>query len=157
MVRWLHEDLIDVARELAQLDRGRGPPRQATLRRAISTAYYAVFHAIAFHCANQLVGKSKSWEYFTPVYRALEHGKTKLVLEALGKQHEAFASIAQIFIELQRARELADYDPEYRMGRVAVLDLIERARTARDSLQSLSENDKLRLATQLVRQLRKAK
>jgi hypothetical protein len=40
----LHDDLIEQARHLA----GREPkrPRQASLRRAIAAAYYAVFHLL---------------------------------------------------------------------------------------------------------------
>ena len=40
-------DLIKIARQLASgaVDGNRGRPRQAELRRAVSAAYYALFHA----------------------------------------------------------------------------------------------------------------
>ena len=46
-------DLIRMARQLASgdLGSGRGRPRQAELRRAVSTAYYAMFHALALTAA----------------------------------------------------------------------------------------------------------
>ena len=46
--------LLELARELAQLDPRR--PRQAALRRAVSTAYYALYHRIVLDGANHLVG-----------------------------------------------------------------------------------------------------
>ena len=42
----LHADLLDQAEQLAQLDPRR--PKQANLRRAISSAYYALFHLLAW-------------------------------------------------------------------------------------------------------------
>ncbi len=41
----LHADLLDPAEQLAQLDPRR--PKQANLRRAVSSAYYALFHLLA--------------------------------------------------------------------------------------------------------------
>ena len=40
----LHDELLKQARELTTLDARR--PRQANLRRAISSAYYALFHLL---------------------------------------------------------------------------------------------------------------
>ncbi len=41
----LHADLLDQAEQLAHLDPRRR--KQANLRRAISSAYYALFHLLA--------------------------------------------------------------------------------------------------------------
>ena len=41
------QDLISGARLLAQGNGRRGRPRQADLCRAVSTAYYALFHTLA--------------------------------------------------------------------------------------------------------------
>ena len=43
------QDLLRIAEELARgaIGGGRGRPRQAELRRAISAAYYALFHTLA--------------------------------------------------------------------------------------------------------------
>ena len=43
-------DLMAVARALAESDRAL--PLQATLRRAVSTAYYALFHCLAASAAD---------------------------------------------------------------------------------------------------------
>ena len=45
---------LDLARDILGLTRGR--PRQIVLRRAISNAYYALFHCLAESNANLLVG-----------------------------------------------------------------------------------------------------
>ena len=52
------DDLIRIARYLASTGTGvnAGRPSQADLRRAVSTTYYALFHALAQHCANTLIG-----------------------------------------------------------------------------------------------------
>ncbi len=55
----LEEDLLETAARLLSLRRLRGRPKQADLRRAISTAYYAVFHALCRMCADSLTGKGK--------------------------------------------------------------------------------------------------
>ena len=40
----LHHDLLEQAKHLTGRERGR--PKQASLRRAVSTAYYALFHLL---------------------------------------------------------------------------------------------------------------
>ena len=76
------DDLIRIAEHLASggLGGGIGRPVQAELRRAVSAAYYALFHALSRSCANILVGvapASRSQPAWSQVYRALEHGYAK--------------------------------------------------------------------------------
>jgi hypothetical protein len=73
----LSDDLIVTARRLARANPNR--PRQADLRRAVSTAYYAVFHALARQCADRFVGTghNRSRPAWQQVYRALDHGFAK--------------------------------------------------------------------------------
>ena len=49
---------------------------QASLRRAISTAYYAVFHSLARIAADLIVGTDRN-EAWHQAHRALEHGSAK--------------------------------------------------------------------------------
>ncbi len=42
----LHDDLLALALKTFELDSGPGRPKQANLRRAVSTAYYALFHLL---------------------------------------------------------------------------------------------------------------
>jgi uncharacterized protein (UPF0332 family) len=50
--------LIVTARKLAKASPKK--PRQADLKRAVSTAYYALFHALAKNAADQLVGVAQN-------------------------------------------------------------------------------------------------
>lgn len=59
--------LLDVARDLANLDARR--PRQASLRRAVSTAYYALFHLLIQSAVKAQVG-------FGPTVTHREIGET---------------------------------------------------------------------------------
>ena len=59
-------DLIEVARALAEPD--DAPPTQAGLGRAISTAYYAMFHCLAMSAADLFIGAacSPAWHRSAP-------------------------------------------------------------------------------------------
>ena len=62
--------------ETANLLANRDSPTEADLRRAISSCYFAVFHALAKVAADSLIGKyskqrpNKAW---IEVYRRLKH------------------------------------------------------------------------------------
>jgi hypothetical protein len=161
----LVEHQLANARLLATHDKGR--PRPASLRRAVSTAYYAVFQALCATCADTLVGWSKPWEVFTPVFRALEHGRAAhtLLLPSLATTSE-LQRFGLAFKELQEAREWADYSPEPRPSfeegkksspftREETLTLIRLAGEAIDILHRLDEDARLKLATRLVARTRK--
>ena len=75
-------DLIRISRQLASgvVGGSQGRPRQTELCRAVSAAYYALFHALALSGANALVGSSRGsrgQEAWRRVYRALEHGHAR--------------------------------------------------------------------------------
>ena len=52
------QELLRIARQLANgvFASHPGNPRDDELRRAISTAYYALFHSLAASCADTLIG-----------------------------------------------------------------------------------------------------
>ncbi|QNG27770.1 hypothetical protein [Synechococcus sp. HK01-R] len=95
----LSSDLIATARQLAHVHQRR--PRQADLRRSISTAYDAVFHGLAEVTAIRLVGtsgaaqKTPAW---SRVYRALNHQTIK---KACGlKEAQNYSQDLAVFIDL---------------------------------------------------------
>jgi hypothetical protein len=52
----------------------RGQPRQVDLRRAISAAYYAVFHAALTLAADHFVGVTRrATSQYSLVYRSIDH------------------------------------------------------------------------------------
>ncbi|MBV9290461.1 MAG: hypothetical protein JO288_22030 [Hyphomicrobiales bacterium] len=149
----MDNDLIDVARLLTTHQ--SGAPRQALLRRAASTAYYAVFHALAARCASSLVTDSGSdWDTYTLVYRALDHNSARRLFQGrdVGTVFGAeVADFGAVFVNLQEARILADYVPQpFPFGKAQVAELVERARSACDIINAMPAGRMRRLAVLLV-------
>jgi ATP phosphoribosyltransferase regulatory subunit HisZ len=124
-----------------------GPPRQVDVRRAISSAYYAVFHALLTAAADEFVGKTKhaSPEYAL-LYRSINHGWLRSLCDGLkgAQPTKRFASYAPAggfgpniqalslaVIDLQEKRHAADYDPSIR---VKTADALLTIRTGRSAL-----------------------
>ena len=124
-------DLIKTARGLTKLSPRR--PTQANLRRAVSTAYYAMFHCLAASAANLLVGggRGAAWHQ---VYRTLEHGKAKNACQrhrAMQVFPAGIQDFAKAFVRLQTERHRADYALEgsryYKSDVIVEIDAAERA------------------------------
>jgi hypothetical protein len=147
----MHDDLLNIADDLARREQA-GRPRQASLRRAISTAYYALFHALADLCADELVGWRNPWKVFTPIYRSLDHGRAKEAFKRMSNQYGSdIALIAQTFILLQERRHTADYDPApFSFGRAETLELIDQSRQAIAWIARLTDQERLLVAVQLI-------
>jgi len=102
-------DLMEAARALTEP--GDAPPTQARLRRAVSTAYYAIFHCLAASAANLFIGtvRDPAWHR---TYRALEHGKARsacLQGQTMREFPPEVCDFAEAFVALQKARQEADY------------------------------------------------
>lgn len=118
----------------------RRRPRQADLARAVSTAYYAMFHALAYDCANLMIGGQKadrSKHAWRQVYRSLEHGaaKTACGRAEIGQFPSGIIDFAGNFRALQSKRHSADYDPTCRLTRSEVERDID---IAEESIRKLS-------------------
>lgn len=146
-------DLLQVAQRLAESE--PGPAQQASLRRAVSTAYYALFHAVLENCAKALINADiANWETYSLLYRAPDHATVKKVLEAAQYDKllkDIARDVSAPFVKLQKARIDADYDPgPLKQGSAEVLDLIEQARTAALNLSNVPKVQILRLAALLI-------
>ncbi len=106
----------------------KGKPKQAFLRRAYSTLYYALFHCLANCCSDRLIGKrgrTTSKHAWIEVYRTLDHGfaceqcKNNKVLS---KFPADIANFATMFVAMQLKRHNADYDPYARFYKSEVLN-----------------------------------
>lgn len=78
------DDLIALASRLASASPNK--PRQADLRCAVSTAYYALFHAMAKNVADNMAGAAKrnrSEQAWAQAYRGLQHGDARTACEAI--------------------------------------------------------------------------
>jgi uncharacterized protein (UPF0332 family) len=144
--------LITTARRLARASPRR--PRQSDLKRSVSTAYYALFHALAKDAADLLVGvgpgrADKAWVH---VYRGLEHGFAKNASKEVPKLGfpDGILSCANEFIELQEVRHKADYDPRATFTRAEALEWVARAEAAIASLRAAPRRDRRAFAVQLL-------
>lgn len=103
-------ELIEVARALAASER----PSQACLRRAASTAYYALFHALCAAAADTLVGE-RADETWSRVYRAPNHAAARRACtnrELVERLPPGLHRFTTLFPTLQTRRHDADYEPK---------------------------------------------
>ena len=131
---------------------GTPPPSQADLRRAISAAYYAVFHTLAASNAELIAGQPQSsissyaWER---VYRRLDHGRAQNNLRAvLNQLSPPGANFARAFIDLQDSRHHADYNPTASIDISLTVNIIGHAETAIGDFAQLPEEERRLLAAQ---------
>lgn len=125
-------DLLLIAHQLASglVGSRRGRPRQAELRRAVSTAYYALFHTLARCGADLVAGSTKqhrSQSAWQQTYRALDHGETRKRCAPPTRLAEfpiGIQDFAASFVRMQRLRHWADYDPLSMFKRSLVLQWI---------------------------------
>ena len=114
----LHADLLHQARQLARIDLRR--PRQASLRRAVSAAYYALFHLL-IHDASRIMISNPNVR--RKLSRTFDHGDMKAASHAFSNPRADLkkltggipipadlVTIAETFAEMQDARHEADYD-----------------------------------------------
>jgi hypothetical protein len=146
-------DLLDQARFLARKEPRR--PLQASLRRSISSAYYALFHFFCEESAKLIVGAGPADRALRDLARrAVAHGKLKAVCAEFDKptpktailkgfwSHTAgsdpigivgdsdFAVICPALRNLQDLRHRADYDFSCAFTRQDAIDACDEADAA---------------------------
>lgn len=144
------ERLLALAEQLAETS-GKS---LALKRRAVSTAYSAVFHALAQLYADELLGHTsdrRSTEY-ERIYRSLEHGALKKAFkEEPLRRTPALEKIGNRVAELQSERVRSDYLPSRALyTRDQCLDLVRSAKSAVRSIGELSTTDRRTLAVFLL-------
>jgi uncharacterized protein (UPF0332 family) len=140
--------LLDAAELLLE----SGGRSGAFRRRAVSTAYYAVFHSLAKSSAGALLSDDATEEYVR-VYRALDHGPLKSAF-ATGplKDRDNLREIGTTVILLQSERHKADYLPPTK-GVFTVKrarELVDQARDVVAAIEQLSSADRRTLAAHLL-------
>lgn len=146
----LHGDLLEQAEHLARRERGR--PRQASLRRAISSAYYALFHLL-IHEATLRIARGPAVRQ--KLSRAFEHADMKSASRAFAGAQTgqlarlsgglpipaALRTVATTFVILQEARHAADYDIATRFTRLQTENLIGRVQQAVRAWQAIRTDE----------------
>lgn len=137
----LAEDLLQLAKNMANYK--KKDLQDARLRRAVSTAYYAVFHLLV-EAASERVAEDAKLRCL--VSRAFVHAEMQRVAKTFlsgtgalpGHVQAAFTgtipgevqSVARAFINLQEARHRADYDLLSPFARAEVQGLVAVAEQA---------------------------
>jgi hypothetical protein len=135
------DDLLEQAEHLLKRERLR--PRQASLRRSVSSSYYALFHLLSFEAAST-VGANLDTAALLKIQRWLDHGEMKRVcgMFSVPTPHKTIAPIlgapvslelqivAQSFIQLQEARHSADYDMSSTWTRLTAQQFLLTAKDA---------------------------
>ena len=144
------DDLLDLAQHLANLEPAN--PRQACLRRAVSTAYYALFHLLISEA-------TLNWgrpELRSELGRVFDHGRMKSASEGKCRALNAeFAkkpppsqellvskrlhTVADTFIQAQQKRNDADYDTGKQWTRTDVLTQIDAVSAAFESWKAIRD------------------
>lgn len=136
-------DLITTARDLVPTR--PGAPRESNLRRALSTAYYALFHCLASTCADTLIGTSvRNSAAWNRTYRALNHGTARNQCsraDVAAFPASTIGVFADAFANMQDERHQADYAPDGKPCKSQVVQLIGEAEDAilaleRETLQT---------------------
>ena len=138
----LHMDLLRQARHLATKEPRR--PSQASLRRGVSAAYYALFHLLVDEAVQRMIAASRH-SLRDCLRRAFAHGTMNTVAQMFAKNSVSpklspglsghplqpkLIKVAEAFVDLQQARHDADYDMSQRFLRRDVLHLIDQANQA---------------------------
>ena len=128
-------------------------PAPAAIRRAISTAYYAAFHALTASNAEVLIGTPTDQltaDAWIRIYRGLNHNHARAQLQ----QNRTHLSVdartfADLFCELQDERHTADYNPLATFtgetattwltkAETAIADFLQTSRTERAAIAILT-------------------
>lgn len=143
-----------------------GRPRQVDIRRAISAAYYGIFHAVITEAVDQFVGVTNRDESrYGLVYRSIDHRWLRELCEEVQKPKlrskfrpyapaQGFGAdivaFAAAVVDLQEKRHAADYDPMVRMSRSDGILAIAKARTALSRLSGTSESERMAFLSLLL-------
>lgn len=151
----LHNDLLSQAHNLVRREPRR--PRQASLRRAVSSAYYALFHLL-IHEASRSFATNKALRLL--MSRAFIHSEMNKASKSFagGTLPQRFNTVsggqavppnlrdvAKAFVELQQARHEADYNLARSFSRAEAQALVDRADQAFNDWQAIRNDDLARL------------
>jgi hypothetical protein len=145
-------------------------PRPTDLRRAISAAYYGVFHFTLTAGADMFVGAAnRSTEQYKVTYRSVHHDWLRSLCDQLRGLRKAkvaphapgadffgdIVKFAATIAELQELRHSADYDPAFSITADEVRIRIDEARQAVKLFRAATEVQRVAFLTLLLFDIRK--
>ena len=138
------DDLLEQAYHLANKESDN--PTQASLRRSVSTAYYALFHLLI----DEAVSKWAVERHRSALARTIEHKAMKKVCDdciknfhSSGKPESGvkLMNVAKSFPVLQQWRLIADYDGSFFWSRTDAIGQIGLARAAFEDWRAIRTED----------------
>lgn len=156
------DDLLHLADTLRRVE----VESDAGLRRAVSTAYYALFHAATAAAAERFVGSDGSATgAYALIRRGFEHTAMRVacdeldrpslrprVAKALGQSgiSAEARTFAAAFVTLQGLRNLADYDPQAAFERSDVTTAIVEAARGIAAFRRMDSRERLNVLAFLM-------
>jgi|ERR1700722_17203489 len=140
-----HDDLIQHAIFLSDFNTPK-EPKQVDLRRAVSAAYYGLFHLLTTEAAQNWKHESQRDRFA----RMFDHGRMKTCCSKVSSRPlpldpaeipiaTDLKFVADSFIKLQQARHDADYDKARVWSRTQVWDMIADAKDAMTAWSNIRE------------------
>lgn len=151
------DDLLTQAENLLRADARK--PKQANLRRAVSSAYYGLFHLLIEEATSLVVGTSHANKPLRQlVGRGFTHTAMKEASAEFGKSTPRdllkpfwtlysvtscapLQSVTSIFVDLQQERHRADYDLSRPLTQAEADLLVNRAHIAITDWRTLKKNN----------------
>ncbi len=147
----LPKDLLDQAVRL--LSHEKKKPKQASLRRSVSTAYYALFHLLASESAGRMApGLPKNLG--VQMQRSFDHGAMKRVCQSFaggalpdtmkhlltGPIEPDLRKLAASFVDLQEERHAADHDLVHTFTKQGATEAVDKVKGAFAAWQTISRS-----------------
>lgn len=131
-----HDDLIQHAIFLSELNLP-DQPKQVDLRRAVSAAYYSVFHLLTTEAALNWKHERQRNDFA----RMFDHGRMRSASESRKTVPGPVGLVAASFVTLQGARHKADYDNSRVWSRTEVWEMIAVAQDAVVAWSQIRDDD----------------
>jgi len=162
--------LIEAAEEFGKQKGGKGRPRPVLLRRAVSTAYYALYHGLTRATAGHLLPNGSDEDQLK-ITRLFRHNGVKGVCAKIASREGAKSSpyldpisqslqstplfdVAIVFCDLQEARHKADYDHLETFSKQATIGLVADAKKALKILETADPKEREAFLALLAMSLR---
>jgi uncharacterized protein (UPF0332 family) len=158
------DHLFEQADKLIASQAGR--PRQADIRRAISTAYYGIFHAIVTKAVDQFIGATnRDKSHYGLAYRSVSHSRLREISNEVQKSTQSnkyrpyvpttgfgsnIIAFAEAVLELQERRHSADYDVMVSVTRSDAGLAVATARAALSGFGKANQQEQLAFLSLLL-------
>ncbi len=144
-------NLIQAGHDLLNAQPAGNSPTNEHIRRAVSNAYYAMFHALAESNASVLVGSpsdAATAAAWSRAYRGLDHTTARRELQRHRQEFSVQGRrFANEFGDMQQFRHSADYDHTVGFTAQEAIAYLDRAQAAILDYTQTSPTERVHIAT----------